>query len=66
VEEGLLPKHQPKFFREVDHPFVKNEDIDSHEQAPKFYQLIEERGYWERRENQDWSDLPNLWSGFDE
>ena len=37
VEEGLQPKHEPKFFREVEHPFVKNDDIDSHEPSPKFY-----------------------------
>ena len=41
----------PNFFKQVPHPFISGEMI---------YQFIEERNYFERRQNQDWQDLPDL------
>jgi len=35
-----------------------------------YWKLIENegdnKGYWERRENGDWDDLPKLWGPFDD
>jgi hypothetical protein len=50
------------FFREIKHPFVTNDMISTGDDPPIFFEFIEgEKGYWERRERKDWSDLPNLW-----
>ena len=66
IEDGTMPKWKPQFFREIDHPYAKADGIfKAPETSPKFYELVEgEKGYWERRENQDWSDMPNLWGPF--
>lgn len=67
MDEGVLPKHKPFFFREKPHPLITSNDmLDAKEpEFPLFYELIEgegdNKGYWERRENKDWSDLPKLW-----
>lgn len=66
TDEGQLPKLKPFFFKEVPHPYLNNNEIlDSKETSnPVLWQLIEgegdNKGYWERRENNDWSDMPNL------
>ena len=62
---------KPRFFRRVPHPIIKsNETLDSKEPEPVVWELIENegdnKGYWERRENQDWDDLPNLWGPWDD
>ena len=43
---------QPNFFRKAPHPYI----ADSH-----VWEFVPERNYWERREAQDWEDLPDLW-----
>ena len=60
---------QPKFFVLRKHPYIKdNKMIATHEDRPAFYDIIEgagdQKGYWERRERGDWSDMPNLWGPF--
>jgi len=60
---------QPNFFKLRDHPYLKNNDmIETHDGKPVFYDIIENeadsKGYWERREKGDWSDMPNLWENF--
>ena len=62
---------QPNFFRAVPHPYITNNDnIQTNEEVPIYYQLIQNedgcgnKGYWERRENGEWDDMPNLWGPF--
>ena len=47
-----------------------NETLDSKEETPVLYELIEgqgdNKGYWERRENKDWDDLHNLWGPWED
>ena len=70
VQDGLLPPPKPWFFVEKPHPFITDDfkDFDYGTEKPIFYELIEGngKGYWERREKGDWSDLPNLWGPFEE
>ena len=58
-----------RFFRPVPHPYVTTDMIDTGDTVPLLYELIENegdnKGYWERRERQDWSDMPNLWGPFE-
>jgi len=57
TDEGQTQKQGYNFFREVPHPYTTKG-----ESREKMYELIEgERGYWARRENGDWDDMPNLW-----
>ena len=55
---------KPNFFELVDHPYMTadNQPIDTKEEKPHQWRLIQgEKGYWERRKRQDWSDMPYLW-----
>lgn len=63
VAEGKIEPWKPRFFKEIPHPYVQSNDVvDSKEEKPIMYELIEgEKGYWERRANKDWADMPNLW-----
>ena len=67
VEDGEVEAWQPRFFKKVAHPCIKESDQAQIE--PIMYALIENegdgKGYWERRENKDWSDMPNLWGPFE-
>ena len=58
----------PKFFKEIDHPFIKKPcEFIQNCDKPFCYELIKgQNGYWERRERQDWKDLPNIFGPFDE
>ena len=53
---------KPRFFRETEHPYVEDvRDIrGNYEDNPIIYRLIENegdhKGYWERRERNDWDD----------
>ena len=59
---------EPKFFRKVNHPFLKPQQglstkID--EEIPYMYKLIEgDQGYWEKRKKGDWKDSQQLWGPF--
>ena len=65
VEEGKHPSHQPKFFKQIPHPYMKKEYWDTGDVIPVLYDLVDgEKGYWERRKNQDWQGLPNLWGPY--
>lgn len=58
----------PNFFKEVPHPFLKdNSELKTGEEIPHYYELIkgQKNGYWERRERGDWNGLPQLWGPFD-
>ena len=48
------------------HPYLYNEILDTKENDPIHFELIEgPEGYWERRKNKDWSNLTtNLWGPF--
>ena len=51
----------PNFFKEVPHPFLKdNSELKTGEEIPHYYELIkgQKNGYWERRERGDWNGLP--------
>ena len=65
VAKGTEPEYVAKFFRPVRHPFLTPDIIDTGENPPLLYELIEgdgdQKGYFERRENQDWDDMVNLW-----
>jgi hypothetical protein len=53
----------------VPHPKIKsNDELNSKEEnGPIFYELVEEEnGYFERRDRQDWADMPNLWGPWDD
>ena len=58
---------EPNFFEEIKHPFLKQNTF-KHKTFPNpvTWVLKESRGnfksYWDRREAQDWSGMPNLWS----
>lgn len=69
MEDGLIPRNKPFFFKEIPHPWLENNDrLDTKENYPLFYEFIEgtNKGYWERREKQDWEDMPNLWGPFED
>jgi hypothetical protein len=54
----------PKFFKEVDHPHVRMNEIG--EKQVQFEMIRNDpNGYWERRSRGDWSGLSNLWGPFD-
>lgn len=61
-EDGLIPPHQPMFFKQVEHPFVRGTEVlDTKEEAPLLWKLIEgPKGYWERRNRKDWTTIPDL------
>ena len=64
VEDGKAPAFKPNFFVEQPHPYVTKEFLEK-EENPICYKLIEgEKGYWQRRINKDWKDMPNLWGPF--
>jgi oxysterol-binding protein-related protein 3/6/7 len=56
---------EPRFFRKVEHPFLRKGDAmvkTIKEDEPVMWELIEgENGYWERRKRGDWADMPRLW-----
>lgn len=66
VEPGVI--HTPKFFRSMEHPFITADFIGDGHKNPMYYPLIENegdnKGYWERRLNKDWDDLPRLFGPF--
>ena len=65
MEEGTIPQWGARFFEEIDHPYLK--EPYAGEERPKMYRLIQgDRGYWARRERQDWADMPNLWGPYDD
>lgn len=62
VDEGKMEAPRPRFFRKVEHPYVRNEVMQTFEDPPIYYELIDDdSGYWQRRNRQDWDDLPDLW-----
>ena len=68
--EGTSPQWKPNFFRPVPHPYLKTDVYNTGEKDPPiYYQLIENegdnKGYWERRKNKDWDDMPKLFGPFD-
>ena len=69
-ETGQVPHPEPNFFKKVPHPYFKPKPKDTEDLKPKMYKLIENegnlKGYWERREKQDWADLPALWGPFED
>lgn len=71
IADGKLETLKPNFFKEIPHPHLSNNEIvDSRQEKPVMFKLIEnegdEKGYWERREKEDWADLPNLWGPWDD
>ena len=68
VSEGKCEQWQPKYFKEVAHPYVfDNETINTKEDKPIFYEFIEgDKGYFSRREKKDWSDSYNIWGPWEE
>ena len=47
---GKVPGYKARYFCSVGHPFVDNKNMDSKEEIPTKYELInDERGYWQRR-----------------
>ena len=62
VKDGKATEHKPHFFREVEHPYVTNDVLETQSAKPVKWELIEgENGYWARRERKDWKGLPNIW-----
>lgn len=68
-DNGLKPQ-PPRFFRERNHPFITEGQLDVGTEECLQYELIENegdgRGYWERRQRGDWEDMPNLWGPWEE
>jgi len=60
---------EASFFREQPHPYVTKETlpVEGDDQVI-MWDLIEDEGvgYWDRRKNNNWTDLPNLWGPFEE
>ena len=47
AEEGKIPDYQSRYFCKVGHPYVNNKELDSKEQIPIKYDLVnDEEGYW--------------------
>ena len=73
-EDGVSPQWKPMFFKSEKHPYVTTEMLDGRlgpgEEHPIQWKLIENegdnKGYWERRKNKDWDDLPKLFGPFEE
>ena len=41
--------------------------METGQENPIMYEFIEgEKGYWERRNNKDWDDLPNLFGQYED
>ena len=60
-----MQKHEPKFFKKVPHPYMKEEYWDTGDKVPVLFDLVEgDKSYWNRRLTKDWSDLPNLWGPY--
>jgi len=53
----------------IDHPYVTNDMIRTGSKKAIYWKLVENegdnKGYWERRENGDWGDVPNLFGPFE-
>ena len=50
-----------RFFKQVAHPTVYNEIIDTREDEPIHFELVTgPEGYWERRQKKDWSGQGNM------
>ena len=67
MQEGTIPMFEPNFFREIEHPHVKNNNfLQSNEKKLVRWEMIEsdEKSYWERRKRRDWDGLPDLWGPF--
>ena len=72
VAAGRAQEYKAKFFVQEDHPYYKdNEILDSREAKPIKFRFIKgdgkdggPKGYWERRLDGDWSDMPSLWGPF--
>lgn len=69
-ETGKVPHPEPLFFKKVPHPYYQPKPKEADEFKPKMYILIENegdhKGYWERRNRNDWSDMPALWGPFED
>ena len=64
IDEGQQPEWQPRFFKQIAHPFL--DKVDGDDEGPRMFVLIEgDNGYWERRERKDWTGQPNLWGPFE-
>ena len=63
VAEGKMDPYEPKYFRSTPHPRVVNSEIlDSQQENPQCWELInDDKGYWSRRNNKDWSDCLDIW-----
>lgn len=58
-------KWQPMFFEEIDHPHLKKGELETNEETPKFWRLMQgEKSYWNRRKTGDWKGSPSLWGPF--
>lgn len=56
---------QPRYFKQIAHPNVYNEIIDTREDEPIHFELITgPEGYWEKRNSKDWNGSLNLWGPF--
>lgn len=67
VMQGKGETWVANFFKKVNHPVLKDNDIiKTLEDRPIQYQLIEgsNNGYWERRSRGDWSGMPELFGPF--
>ena len=52
VREQSGEEWTPNFFRKVPHPYIADMHI---------WEFISDNNYWNRRETQNWSGLPDLW-----
>jgi hypothetical protein len=66
MNNGEIPKFTGNFFREIPHPYIKNNELKHYEEKAVMYEFIEDDdiNYWSRRNRKDWSNMPNLWGPF--
>ena len=59
IVDGERGPWECKFFEEIEHPFLKQGQLQTNEEVPLMWKLIDgEKGYWARRNRGDWGDLP--------
>ena len=58
--------HVPRFFEQINHPHIRADTKVNHlEKQPCMWIVKEgELGYWERRKNGNWADMPRLYGPF--
>ena len=62
VADGMKDEYQPKYFVLKDHPRVTNFKLKTGQETPLLYEFrSDEKGYWTRRNNQDWGDCMDIW-----